>query len=171
MCLILSGCTGMPANLLVLPATYLAERQQQMRKYDTTDEKKAIQAAASVLQDLGFTIDKSETELGLIVASKDRSAVNAGQVALALTADFLSALGGNYSSAYSQTDKEQKIQSSLIVNPSLADNAMLVRVKFQRVVWNQMGQVSKFETLKDAALYQDFFERLSKSMFLEEHKI
>ena len=38
-------------------------------------------SSAGLLQDLGFTIDDSETQLGLIVGSKDRSAVEGGQVA------------------------------------------------------------------------------------------
>ncbi len=142
-----------------------------MRKYDTTDEKKVIQASAGALQDLGFTIDKSETDLGMIVASKNRSAVSVGQATLAITADVASALFGAYSNLYAQTDKEQKIEASLIINPSLSEKSTVVRIKFQRVIWNQAGLVSRFETIKDPELYQGFFERLSKAIFLEEQKI
>ncbi|MFA5168061.1 MAG: hypothetical protein WC530_05985 [Candidatus Omnitrophota bacterium] len=144
-----------------------------MRKYDTTDEKKVLQASAGALQDLGFTIDKSETNLGVIVASKNRSAVNVGATTLAITADLASAiLTRNYNANfYKNSDKEQKIQASMIINPSLSDKNMVVRVKFQSIVWNQSGQVSRFETIKDPKLYQDFFERVSKAIFLEEHKI
>ena len=170
-CFLLAGCAGMPANLLVLPSDYLSARQQQMRKYDTTDEKKILQASAGALQDLGFTIDKSETNLGMIVSSKNRSAVNAGAATLAFTADIAGALLGAQPNLYRQTDKEQKIEASLIITPSLSEKAMVVRVKFQSIVWNQMGQVSRFETIKDPKLYQDFFERISKAIFLEEHKI
>ncbi len=142
-----------------------------MRKYDTTDDKKVLQASAAALQDLGFTVDKSETDLGMIVASKNRSAVSVGQATLAITADVASALFGAYSNLYSQTDKEQKIEASLVVNPSLAEKTTVVRIKFQRVVWNQAGLVSRFETIKNPELYQGFFERLSKAIFLEEQKI
>jgi hypothetical protein len=170
----LAGCVSAPpVNLLVLPSDYLSARQQQMRKYDTTDEKKVLQASAGALQDLGFTIDKSETNLGVIVASKNRSAVNVGATTLAITADLASAiLTRNYNANfYKNSDKEQKIQASMIINPSLSDKNMVVRVKFQSIVWNQSGQVSRFETIKDPKLYQDFFERVSKAIFLEEHKI
>lgn len=170
-CLLIAGCTSVPANLLVLPPDYLSARQQQMRKYSTLDDKQVIQASAAALQDLGFTIDKSETDVGMIVASKNRSAVSVAQTTLAITADVASALVGGYANLYGQTDKEQKIEASLVVNPSLADKATIVRIKFQRVVWNQMGLVSRFETIKDPVLYQGFFERLSKAVFLEEQKI
>ena len=170
-CFFLAGCMSMPKDLFLLRPDYLASRQQQMRKYETTDEKKILQAAAGVLQDLGFTIDKSETNLGLIVSSKNRTAVSAGQVTAAITLDAACIVFGCYSNSYGQTDKEQRIEASMIINPSLSDKAIVVRVKFQRVVWNQMGQVSHYETVTDPKLYQEFFEKLSKAVFLEEHKI
>ena len=144
-----------------------------MRKYSTTDDKKVIQASAGALQDLGFTVDKSETNLGMIVASKNRSASSVGQTTLAITADIASAILTRNCNAnfYRNTDKEQKIEASLIINPSLADKATVVRIKFQRVIWNREGRVSRFETIKDPELYQGFFERLSKAIFLEEQKI
>lgn len=170
-CFFLTGCMSIPKDLLILPSDYLSSRQQQMRKYETTDDKKVTQASAGALQDLGFTIDKSETNLGLIVSSKNRTATSAAQVTAAVTADVACALMGCFSNFTAQTDKEQRIEASVIVSPSLSDKVTVVRVKFQRVVWNRMGQVSHFETLKNPELYQGFFERLSKAVFLEEQKI
>jgi hypothetical protein len=72
---------------------------------------------------------------------------------------------------YGQTDKAQKIEASVVVNSALAKDSTVVRVKFQTVVWNVSGQVSRFETIKDPKLYQEFFERVSKAIFLEEQKI
>ena len=34
-----------------------------------------------------------------------------------------------------------------------------------------MGQLSRVETLKDAEMYQGFYEKLSKAVFLEEQKL
>ncbi len=48
---------------------------------------------------------------------------------------------------------------------------MLVRATFQRMVWNMAGQMSRIETLKEPDLYEGFFDKLSKSVFLEEQKI
>ena len=171
LCLCLAGCASMPNNLLVMPANYLSAREQQMRKYSTTDEKKVIQASAGALQDLGFTIDKSEMDLGMVVSSKNSTAVSAGQVTAALTADAACVVFGCYTNLYGKTDKTQKIEASVMVNSALAKDSTVVRVKFQTVVWNVQGQVSRFETIKDPKIYQDFFERVSKSIFLEEQKI
>jgi len=47
----------------------------------------------------------------------------------------------------------------------------VVRATFQRVVWNSYGQLNRLEGLKDPELYKQFFEKLSKSVFLEAQKI
>ena len=120
---------------------------------------------------MGCTLDDSEMDVGVIVASKDRSAKNAGQVTLATVAVLLSALGGTSSNAFDNIDKVQKIRISVVTKLNAEGNKVLVRVTFQRIVWNNVGNVSKMETLKEPELYQGFFEKLSKAVFLEEHKI
>lgn len=168
----ITGCaTTYPKDFLELSEDSLQTRQLQMRQFETTNEKEVLSASVGVLQDTGFTLDDSETELGLVVASKDRDATNAGQVTLATMAVILSALGGSSSNAFDNIDKVQKIRVSVVTKLSAEGNKILVRVTFQRIVWNNIGNVSKMETLKSPELYQGFFEKLSKAIFLEEQKI
>ncbi len=162
----LMGCQQtIPKEALQLSATSLADRQLQTRRFETKDEEALLSASAAVLQDLGFTLDESETPLGLVVGSKNRDATEAGQVAGAIV---MAALFG----VRMYVDKEQKIRVSLVtkaVNDEKTEHA--VRVTFQRVVWNDVGQVSKSEMLKEIELYKEFFDKLSKSVFLEAHSI
>ena len=74
--LIFQGCESVPKDALQMNEATIQQRQLQTRMYDTSDETKILSASASLLQDLGFTLDKSETKVGLIVASKDRDATN-----------------------------------------------------------------------------------------------
>src|SRR5258708_10843313 len=74
---------------LTLAPDSMAHRQMQMRRFDTKDEGLMTSASAGVLQDLGFTLEESSVSTGLLVASKDRDAVELGQVAGQL---FLAAL-------------------------------------------------------------------------------
>ena len=79
----LAGCVVIPKDFLKLPPDSLVKKQLQSRRYETADEKKIIAASAGVLQDLGFTLDESESALGLIAGSKDRDATDGYQVAMA----------------------------------------------------------------------------------------
>ena len=82
--LTLQGCGGIPKDALSMNKTTLEDRRLQTRLFDTSDEGKILSASAGVLQDLGFNLDESETDLGLIVVSKERDATEAGQVVLML---------------------------------------------------------------------------------------
>jgi len=142
-----------------------------MRQYDTTDETKIVTSVAGLLQDLGFTLDASETQVGFVAASKKASAVSGGQVAGAVFLDLLCALGGSSPNATAHCDKNQIIKASVIVKPSLDGHKTVVRVTFQRIVWNMSNQINRVESIKDPKMYQKFYDGLSKAIFLEAQSI
>ncbi len=163
--MLVAGCEqGIPPEALALSQVSVEKRTLQTRYFDTEDEAKMLTAAVGVLQDLGFTLEESESDLGVLLATKDRDAVEAGQVAGAIVA----ALFG----VSMAIDRNQKIRVSVITRP-LEDGRgrTAVRVTFQRLVWNTRGQISKIESLNEPELYQGFFEKLSQSVFLEAHEI
>ena len=160
-----SGCATMPKDALSLSPESLAERQMQTKKYETNNDAKILAACAGLLQDIGFNIDESETKLGVITASKTRSAVHAGQQAAAI---FVALLGGGYM----PTDKDQKMRASVITRPTGEHGEFrAVRVSFQRIVSNTQGQITKSESIMDPKIYQEFFNKLSKAIFLEAQEI
>jgi hypothetical protein len=67
--LILSGCVTTPANVAGA-GTQLETRQIQTREYDTLDKAMTMRSVVATLQDLGFTIDQADTELGTITATR-----------------------------------------------------------------------------------------------------
>jgi len=165
-CLV-SACASIPTNALKLSPTSYEDRQLQTRGYETRDELKLLIAGAGVLQDLGYAIDETEKSLGLLTASKRADAFDAGQFAGAI---FLSVLGGGGQSV--AIDKEQKIRASLVVSPSHnREDYFLVRITFQRVVWDTQGRVTRIESINDRDIYQGFFSKLSKAVFLEAHSL
>ena len=162
----LAGCEpGIPKEALELSPESLKDRQLQTRHFETRDEAKLLSASTLLLQDLGFTLDESETKLGVIVGSKTRSAVNAGQVVFAI---IIAGLGGGAM----PIDKAQKMRASLVTRPvGDSGDSTAVRITFQRIVWNTHGQVTTAERMNDPKVYQEFFSKLSKSVFLEAHEI
>ncbi|MDD5108018.1 MAG: hypothetical protein PHC29_00690 [Candidatus Omnitrophica bacterium] len=163
LCLGIVGCVSIPTGFLKPNEGYLQKRELQMRQYDTTDQEKIITSVAGVLQDLSFTLDASETQVGFVAASKKADATNAGQV-------FLVALLGG-ANAVQQCDKSQVIKASVITKSTSDGKKTVVRVTFQRIVWNMAGQINRVETLSDPAMYQKFYDSLSKAIFLEAQKI
>ena len=163
---VLTACqTTMPVEALKLPPQSLQDRQIQTRRFDGIEEADLLSACAAVLQDLGFNLDESEASLGVIVASKQRSARDPARATLAKLLDWIVDIEV-------EVDNEQQIRASLVTWPvSGSSQSFLVRVTFQRIVWNTENEVSKRQALNEPVLHQQFFERLSKSVFLEAHSI
>jgi len=163
----LAGCQqkGIPKEALMPTYVTTEQRSLQTRQYDTLNEKEILAATAGVLQDLGFTLEESETDLGLITANKARDATESGQVAGAV---FMTVMFGTQF----VHDKEQKIRVSVVTKKALEGSKKTnVRVTFQRLIWDNRGILTKMETLEDPEMYQGFFEKLSKAVFLEGNKI
>lgn len=186
---LLAGCaTQIPPEALQFQPDTLANRQLQSRKYDIKSEKELLTASNNVLQDMGFNLDESNMPLGVIVASKNRDATDSGQIAGAILMAALFRVQTNY-------DKDQKIRASLVTKPAATNNPIqvdvttktgkqvkfgqpveapsgyVVRVTFQRLVWNQKGVLSKIEGINDPEIYQEFFDKLSKSIFLQAQNV
>jgi hypothetical protein len=165
--LLVAGCqTGLPPEALKSTPVSLKLRQQQTRKFAGTSERDILSASAGVLQDIGFNIDESETKLGLIVGSKSRTAVETGQVVTAVVIGLLTGVS-------TPIDDHQRIRVCLVTRPASDTDpkTWLVRVTFQRTVWTTQKQISKNEAVERPEIYQEFFEKLSKSLFLEAQHI
>lgn len=164
--IVISACSYTPSSvgILSLPENALQSRQLQTRHFETTDKIIMLNAASGVLQDLGFYLEESEASLGLLVASKKRDATNAPQVVFAVVVAVFSG------TAMQAVDDTQTIRVSMVMR-EIEPEKSSVRVTFQRVIWNTDGDVTRVEQINDTAVYSDFFERLSKSVFLEAHDI
>jgi hypothetical protein len=185
--LLLAGCATVSDNSMQLSADSLQLRQLQTRRIEGIDEPALLAASVGVLQDLGFNIDESETRLGVIVASKNRSAVDVGDavgemvvdslVKAALDAMFSALFGDNFDEGDDEDDivydVTQKIHASIVTRPALDSfgqprkDAQVLRITIQRLVWDSEGKISHAESIEDPKVYQKFFDRLSKSIFLE----
>jgi len=178
--LFVAGCQTPPENAMELSPDSLKLRQLQTRRVEGIDEKALLAASVGVLQDLGFNIDESETRLGVIVASKKRSAIDTADIisssleTLAIDLALSLVFGDHYSSdGEISIDVTQKIRISVVTRPALDSSgqprkdAQVIRVTIQRLVWDDEGTLVHAESIEDPKVYQKFFDRLSKSIFLE----
>jgi hypothetical protein len=162
--LLLVGCVHAGAATTTpfeSPPAAAAQRVMQSRRYETRDEVRVLRASGALLMDLGFAIDSSEEALGVLVASKRSTAVETGQVVVAVIFAALSGADVPY-------DDHQKFRASVVVRPS-GQKSTIVRVTFQRIVWDTHGSVSRREAMNRPEYYQEFFEKLSKALLLEAY--
>lgn len=160
-CLVLglSACVSMD-SYYQLPENYQATRQMETRRFEAKNEEQILIAAAGVVQDLGYTIDESETALGLITGTKDREAGSATQKAMAIM--IAASAGKNAQPVY---DVRQRVYISIVSTKSKTNRGYNVRVKFGRIVWDNTGD-SRIEKMDSKNLYSEFFDKLSQSLFL-----
>lgn len=168
-CLIMIACAAcaprIPPEALALAPQSLERRQLQTRVYSTNDEVQVLNASVALLQDLGFSIVETSAPLGVLVGSKERDAREAGQIAGAIAMAILFGVAV-------PVDRDQTIRCSVVTQKLSGERSgTAVRVTFQRIVRNTQGQVSKIEGLYDPSLYAEFFDRLSKALFLEAEAI
>ena len=158
----LSGCLTYD-NYYQLDSDYLNRRQIETMRFETDNEETILAASAGVLQDLGFTLDETETKLGLITAYKNREASSTG----AKAAIILLAAMSDTQPVY---DTEQKIYTTLVSTKSKESKGYNVRITFARMVTNNMHE-TRNEKITDQKTYREFFDKLSQSLFLTAHEI
>lgn len=157
-----------PADALRLHESPLEIRSLQSRTFTAPSETAILSASIAVLQDMEYNIDRIESSLGVITASKVADA-DSGQEQLGLLAiDLFCALGGGDCGAMNTASDEQLIMLTLVVLPRLANpNEYVARVTLQRVVYDKVHQVKVKGPVNEPEMYQHIFERLSKSLFLQ----
>lgn len=161
---LLACAPQIPKEALMLKPESMQNRQMQTRRFATTDEGHLLNASTALLQDMGFTLEEVNAPLGVLVASKMRDATTAGNVTLAVVATLLTRQPVAY-------DKEQKMRVSVVTKQLPSGKEMSVRVTFQRIVFNTQGQITTSEAVIEPEAYQEFFSKLSKSVFLEANQI
>lgn len=66
----LAGCATTTPTNIAGDGTQLETRQIQTREYATLDKAMTMRSVIATLQDLGFTIDQADAELGTITATR-----------------------------------------------------------------------------------------------------
>lgn len=203
--LVLAGCVAtVPPNAFIVTDELLQQRQLQSRRFDGLTEQAALIASSDVLQDMGYNLENSEVALGVLTASKDRDATNAGEI---IGAVLIAAFFG----VATPVSKSQKIRVSLIVQPAGKESIIassyasssgstaieaakeaikplsedtqkdiieiaqkpanyVVRVTFQRIITRTDNSIH-VQTINDSEVYQEFFDKLSKSIFIEAQQV
>lgn len=122
----LSGCASQNSHVLA-GGSQVELRGIQTRLFDTNDREKMLRTIIATTQDLGFIVDKADSDLGTITATK---------------------LSG------------YQIRMTVTVRDR-GENQLLVRA----------NAMYNLKAIEDPQPYQDFFNSLSKAIFLTAHNV
>lgn len=176
-----AGCVAptQPEEFFQLSPQSPAHRAMQTRMFETADAKELLSASAAVLQDLGFQVEESVRDLGFLRATKERSAREYGQdiARFAIWIITTPLILARSLPVMISVDLHQKIAATLVARPIDPDATRYeVRIMFYRVVWQGAGMdgrnaippgAQRMEMIREPTIYQQFFAKLSKAVFLE----
>lgn len=173
---ILSACETLPRDAFRLSETALATREMQSREYVSVSDAAILSASTAVLQDMGYAIDEIEKSLGVISASKRADATNKLEAFGTLAVDSVKCVFTLMLACtrdhYKEIDDVQDIRLTLITRPQRENgDDVSVRITIQRVIWDKGGRLSKQQTVTDNKVYESFFAKLSKAVFLEQEGV
>jgi hypothetical protein len=163
MLLLLSSCMRVPTDLMRPDQNSLKIRSSQSRSFEVSSDKVLLRSSVAVLQDMGYTIKESASDYGVLTATKEASAVSAGQVVGAIA---LAVLGGTSM----PIDKTQYITVTMVILDKAAPNQAAARTTFQRIVRRSDNTTYSYP-ISDPKVYQEFYEKLDKALFLEVNKL
>lgn len=89
-----------------------------------------------------------------------------------MTECFITFFIGCTGNHYRAGDAVQDIRLTLVALPERnKTSTVTVRVTMQRIVWDRDERLSEQATITAPDVYQTFFQKLSKSVFLEQEGI
>jgi hypothetical protein len=174
LCGCLAGCESIPEEAYRLPPSSQGVREAQTRTFEVPAEANILQASVALMQDMDYNFDTIEYPLGVLSGSKtvdaDSIARNAGLVAADIALVILAVIGGQVpgGSLYAQADDEIKLTVTMVVLPSLENEGQYTaRITIRSELVDKSDHVKKVVMIEDPVVYQEIFEKLSKSLFLE----
>ncbi|MCH9634522.1 MAG: hypothetical protein S4CHLAM7_12750 [Chlamydiae bacterium] len=153
--LVLSGCSHFTPEP---KRTQLEIRQMQTHVYDIKSFKLVMKAMLNVLQDEGFVVKNIQLNVGFLTATKEVDIESPG----------VRFWGG----AFATPDRWIKMSViDVTANVSEFGSRTKVRVNFQMKKIDNYGAVVGVYQIQDPQFYQDFFAKVSKSIFIQEEKL
>ena len=163
-------------------------RALQTRVFETPDDKKVVKAVIDTLQDNGFIIQSVEPELGHIRAKKevklkrtDKGRVSVYSTCIAFnTAALALSFGANLAIVEDSIRISNEVAPHTVIfdsNVNIHKIGNKTKVRFN-VIEKVLENADGYTTVKssprkvvrhyEAEIYQEFFNQVAKSLFLEQ---
>jgi hypothetical protein len=156
--------------------TDAADLGEQTRRYPQADRQAVLFAGSAVLQDMGFRVTGGERRFGLLVGEKTADVPGAGlthavgEAVLVTATTILSLAVGENLIMDLPEQVAQRIHVSLLVTQEGDNGTTRVRISLDRDMIYDHGYAIPDHT-ELPLVYREFFERLSRAVFLEGQRL
>ncbi len=172
--LLLLGCAPQASQVLGSPENLQAQHRLQTRLFESGDEERILQAATATLQDMGYQIEEGSSRLGMVLGSKmrDANSLTPGQRAVVAVA-MLGLVAGVYTAPLAPLlmgkiqDEPVRTEAAIFTRMIGADKSRVAVRIMIRETWYKDGRSGPPTVIRDATIYREVFDRLSKALFLE----
>jgi hypothetical protein len=153
-----------------------ADLSEQTRLYPTRDRESVLLASAAALQDMGFNVTGGEKRFGLLVGSKKADVEDPGaghamaEAAVVTLSIMASLLTGEDLVTDLPEQIGQEIHVSLLISEAGNRDATQVRISLDRDMIYDQGY-SRPDHTELPMVYREFFERLSRAIYLEGERL
>lgn len=154
--LCLAACEPRSADVL---KTQLEVREFQTRTFDTANTNEVLSAVVEAFQDQGFMVKNVVPQVGLVSATKEVDIEDQGQAILK------SLLLGNGALWRKNTVLEAT------ANVKTVNGKTKVRANFQEKALSNLGTLDTVSIIEDPKFYQNFFDKIGKSIFIEKNQM
>lgn len=143
---LLSGCVTNGDQMAAFSSdvSQVQQRQIDSRVFETDDETMLLQAVVGVLLDTGFKVTETNMAQGLVSAQKGKSGFGL--------------LAG----------RDVRIT---VTTFKVTDSSIRVRATLQDISTGVDPRYTRGEQVRDARVYQEFFDKLAQSLFLEANQV
>lgn len=143
---LLSGCVANGDQMAAFSSdvSQVQQRQIDSRVFETDDETMLLQAVVGVLLDTGFKVTETNMAQGLVSAQKGKSGFGL--------------LAG----------RDVRIT---VTTFKVTDSSIRVRATLQDISTGVDPRYTRGEQVRDARVYQEFFDKLAQSLFLEANQV
>lgn len=152
---VLSACATAPQNNLTAASHPVASTRSGTHNLAADDTRAVVAAAADILRNMGYEIDRSASDGDTVVAWKTEDIAPAQRGNPELILAFLG--DGPISIA-----RERKIRASFSAARPAARDGITAGITFQRITWDTAGEIMQVVPIEDHKLYDGFFARLSQ---------
>jgi len=157
----LAGCASKKPQMSTLEV-----RTMQTKDYENADQLLVYKALVNALLDREFVIKASDSEAGVLIATHTTTSLNTGEAISKAVGTYM-LLGLNW--VFGDNNLDDTLTIDVSSNVTRLGKITKVRINAVAKRMNSDGEVVESQMIVDPAYYDNIFQQIEKSVFLEEN--